>query len=161
MAEQTADGRRQAAEDRRQTAAEVRLEQAKQALRYLREIKLAELESSVKVYHFEDFDSVVLDALHSERRVEEGLQWAAVVKSAVVQSAIYEIAANAVYPMELRQQAGAAFEESLARFGILLRGVQIQRLYDRYNMSESEPKESQELLSRLIDALEEEIGDRR
>ena len=133
----------------------IRLEQAKQALRWLREIKLAELSSGQKIYHFEDFDSVVLHALHSERRVVEGLHLAAVVKSAALQSAIYEMAANVIYPMELREQAGDAFEESIERFGILLRGNQIQRLYDRYNQSESEPVESQELLSRLIDAVEE------
>ena len=132
----------------------VRLEQAKQALGWLREIKLAELETGQKIYHFDDFDSVVLDALHSEVRVHEGLLLAAVVKSAALQSAMYEMAANAVYPMPLRTEAGGAFEESVERFGILLRGVQIQRLYDRYNQSESEPKESQELLGRLIDAVE-------
>jgi len=139
-------------------SADVRLEQAKQALVWLREIKEAELESGVKIYHFEDFDSVVLHALHSERRVAEGLALATVVKSAVLQSALYETVANAVYPMELRQQAGSAFEESITRFGILLRGSQVQRLYDRYNMSELEPTESQELLSRLIDVVEEKVG---
>jgi hypothetical protein len=136
----------------------VRLTQAKQALDWLREIKLAELESGQKIYHFDDFDSIVLDAMHSERRFESGLKLAAVVKSAAVQSAIYEMAANAVYPMEVRNQAGEAFEQSIERFGILLRGNQIQRLYDRYNQSEVEPKESQELLSRLIDAVEQKVA---
>jgi CheY-like chemotaxis protein len=146
----TADGRRQTAEER--------LEEAKQALGWLREIKLAELSGGQKIYHFDDFDSVVLEALRSEVRVQEGLQLAAVVKSVAVQSALYEMAANAVYPMELRNQAGEAFEENIDRFGILLRGQQVQRLYDRYNQSELEPKESQELLSRLIDVVEAKAG---
>jgi len=67
------------------------------------------------------------------------------------------MAANVIYPMELREQAGKTFEESVARFGVLLRGAQIQRLYDRYNQSEHEPKESQELLSRLIDVVKEKV----
>gem|GEM_PF-1882341 len=148
LIQKTADGGRQ-------TAAEERLEQAKQALRWLREIKLAELSTGTKIYHFEDFDSVVLDALSSARRIEEGLKLAAAVRSARLQSAVYDIAANGIYPMWLREQAGEAFEESMERFGILLRGVQIQRLYDRYNASEFEPVESQELLNRLIDVVEE------
>jgi hypothetical protein len=135
--------------------AEERLAQAKQALTWLREIKLAELSGGQKIYHFDDFDSVVLNALHSERRVEEGLQLAAVVKSAQLQSAIYDLAAGAVYPMRIREQAAEAFEESIERFGILLRGQQVQHLYDRYNQSEFEPKESQELLGRLLDVVEE------
>jgi hypothetical protein len=109
------------------------------------------------IYHFDDFDAVVLNALHSERRVEEGLALAAVVKSSALQSAIYDLAANAVYPMALRNQAGDAFEESVERFGILLRGAQIQRLYDRYNQSEHEEKESQKLLGRLIDVVERKM----
>jgi hypothetical protein len=135
----------------------LRLEQAKQALRWLREIRLAELESGVKIYHFDDFDAVVLDAMRSERRFSEGLQLAAVVRSAVIQSAIYEMAANAIFPMWVREQAGDAFEESIERCGILLRGQQIQRLYDRYNASEFESLESQELLGRLLDVVEEKV----
>ena len=98
-----------------------RLEQAKQALGWLREIKEAELESGMKIYHFEDFDAVVLDALHSERRVKEGLALAAVVKSPMVQSALHEMATNAVYPIWLREQAGEALEENVERFGKLRR----------------------------------------
>jgi CheY-like chemotaxis protein len=150
LLEKTADGRRQTAEER--------LEQAKQALEWLRAIKLAELSGGQKIYHFDDFDSVVLEALRSEVRVQEGLQLATVVKSVAVQSALYEMAANAVYPMELRNQAGEAFEQSIDRFGILLRGQQIQRLYDRYNQCESEPKESQDILGRLLDVVEAKAG---
>ena len=151
LIQKTADGRRQ-------TAAEERLEMAKQALRWLRDIKLAELSTGTKIYHFEDFDAVVWNALHSERRVLEGLQLASVVKSSALQAAIYEMAANVVYPIWLREQAAEAFEESIERFGILLRGQQIQRLYDRYNASEFEPIESQKLLSRLIDVVEDKVG---
>jgi hypothetical protein len=150
LLEKTADGRRQ-------TAAE-RLDQAKQALRWLREIKEAELESGVKIYHFDDFDAVVLSAMRSEGRYKEGLDLAAVVKSPVVQSALYDWAANGVYPVALRELAGQAFEKNVERFGVLLRGNQIQRMYDRYNQSEHEEKESQELLSRLIDAVEWKVG---
>jgi hypothetical protein len=82
---------------------------------------------------------------------------AAEVRSAALQAAIYELAANSIYPMTLRRQAGTAFEQSIETFGVLLRGNQIQRLYDRYNQSEHESQESQELLSRLIDVVKEKV----
>jgi len=148
------------ADDRRQTAVEERLEMAKQALRWLREIKIAERESGQKTYHFVDVDAVVLEALHSERRVSEGLQLAAEVRSPVIQMAIYELAANSIYPMRLREQASKTFEQSIETFGVLLRGPQIQRLYDRYNQSEHESKTSQELLSRLIDVVKEKVSEK-
>ncbi|MCL2710524.1 MAG: hypothetical protein FWE95_06565 [Planctomycetaceae bacterium] len=144
--------------DERGGMAATRLEQARQALVWLREIKEVELKpGALKIFHFDDFDAVVLDALHSARRVREGLDLAAVVRSPVLQSAIYDLAANAIYPMELREYAGDAFEQSVQRFGILLRGQQIQRLYDRYNASEFEPRESQVLLGRLLDVVEESV----
>ena len=130
---------------------------AKQALRWLREIKLAELETGTKIYHFTDFDAVVLNAMLSDVRFREGLELAAVVRSPVLQWAIYDMAANAIYPMWVRELAGAAFEESIERFGVLLRGPQIQRMYDRYNASEHESTESQELLGRLLDAVVEAV----
>jgi hypothetical protein len=135
----------------------IRLEQAKQSLVWLREIKEAELKTGQKIYHFDDFDSVVLDAMRSDRRLKEGLELAAVVKSPAVQSALYDWAANGLYPIELRQLAAQAFEQSVERFGVLLRGQQVHQMYDRYNHSEHEPKESQELLSRLIDVVKEKV----
>jgi CheY-like chemotaxis protein len=139
------------------TSPAIRLEQAKQALRWLKEIKEAELKSGVKIYHFDDFDSVVLSAMRSEGRYKEGLDLAAVVKSPAVQLALYDWAANGLYPIELRELAGQAFEQSVETFGVLLRGQQVQRMYDRYNQSEFEEKESQELLSRLIDVVEAKV----
>jgi CheY-like chemotaxis protein len=135
----------------------VRLEQAKQALVWLRETKEAELQSGVKIYHFDDFDSVVLSAMRSEGRYKEGLELAAVVKSPVVQLALYDWAANGLYPIKLRELAGQAFEQSVESFGVLLRGQQVQAMYDRYNRSEFEEKESQELLSRLIDVVKAKV----
>jgi len=140
--------------------ARVRGEMAKQALRWLREIKLAELETGTKIYHFPDFDAVVLDAMRSEVRFREGLALAAVVRSPMLQQAIYDMAANAVFPMWLRELAGDAFEEHVERFGVLLRGNQVQQMYDRFNASEFEPVESQELLGRLIDVVEESARNR-
>ncbi len=133
--------------------AALRLEQAKKSLMWLREI-IRKQESGVKIYHVEDLGQLVSDALHSDARLPEGLELAAVVKSAGAQAAIYEMVASNIFPMELRHKAGEAFEQSVAKFGVLLRGEQVQRLYDRYNDSETEAKDVQDLLSRMIDVVE-------
>jgi len=132
---------------------DVRLEQAHKALGWIKEIVEAAQEGQ-KIYHFEGLEDIVSHALRSDVRIYQGLELAAVIKSGTIQAAVYEIAADAVYPMELRKKASEVFEQSVDSFGVLLRGKQVQRLYDRYNASEFEPKETQELISKLIDIVE-------
>ncbi|MDR1268382.1 MAG: hypothetical protein LBK82_02545, partial [Planctomycetaceae bacterium] len=131
----------------------VRLEQAHKALGWIKTI-VENAQNGQKIYHFDDLEDTVFRALRSDGRIAQGLELAAVIKSGSMQVAIYETAANSLYPIELRQKAADAFQKSLDNFGILLRGQQVQRLYDRYNASEFEPKETQELLEKLIDFLE-------
>ena len=131
--------------------ASLRLQQARQSLAWLKEI----VESPTKIYQIEGLDSVVRRAVHSETKIWQGLELAASIKSGTMQELIYDAAAQAMYPMELRQEAADRFKESVDKFGVLLRGQQVQRLYDRYNASEHEPKESQEVLSGIIDIVEE------
>jgi hypothetical protein len=135
----------------------IRLEQARKSLGWIKTI-LEKNQNGRKIYHFEDLEDTVLRALRSGGRIEEGLELAAVVKSNAMQAAIGETAANALFPIELRQKAANAFKKSIDNFGILLRGQQVQRLYDRYNAGESEPKESQKLLESLIDLVEEKFN---
>lgn len=134
----------------------IRLEQAKKSLQWLEEIVKASQEGK-KVYHFENFDNIIQDALSSDFRLEQGLKLAAVVPSGAIQSAIYELIADSLYPMELREKAFECFKQSIDRFGVLIRGKQAQRLYDRYNASEHEPQETQELLGKTIDLIESKV----
>jgi CheY-like chemotaxis protein len=130
-----------------------RLEQARQALLWLKEIVEAQQQGS-KIYHFDDLESAVLDAVHSNARLPEGLDLAASLKSELMQKTIYDIAANAANAMPVRSTAAAAFERSVETHGVLLRGKNVQALYDRYSASGHEPKESQELLRRIIGVVE-------
>ncbi len=132
---------------------ELRLEQAQKSLDWIREI-VERQQDGPKVFHFENLSDIVAGALRSDVRLQQGLELAVAVKSAGMQAAIYEIVASNVYPMELREKAAAAFEQSIDKFGVLLRGRQVQRLYDRYNGSEAEDQAVQKLLSRMIDVLE-------
>jgi CheY-like chemotaxis protein len=135
----------------------LRLEQAHQALAWITTI-VENSQNGQKLYHFEELEDTVLRALRSNGRIEQGLELAAVVNSAAMQAAIYEVAANSLLNIELRQLAANSFQKSFHRFGILLRGQQVQRLYDRYNASEFEPKETQELLESFINLIEKKTN---
>ncbi|MDR0520428.1 MAG: hypothetical protein LBH00_01095 [Planctomycetaceae bacterium] len=132
----------------------VRLVQAKKALDWIKEIVEQQAGGKAKVFDIPDLESAVLDAVHSEERIEKGLELAAAIKSATLQLTLYNTAANLLLPMEIRKSAADDFRANVSRFGVLLRGKQIQMMYDRYNAAEKEPKESLELLSELIDIVE-------
>lgn len=134
----------------------VRLEQARKSLQWMKSIAEV-VQEGKKIYHFENFDSIVQNALSSDSRIEQGLDLASVIPSETMQSAIYDVIADSLYPMELREKAAEHFKQSIDKFGILLRGKQVERLYDRYNTSEHEPKEIQELLGKVIDLIEEKV----
>jgi hypothetical protein len=132
----------------------LRIQQAQKSLQWIK-IIIENAQNGRKIYHFDDLEHTVINALRSDVRVEQGLELAATIKSNPLQVEIYETAANALHPIEIRQKAANAFKKSVQTFGVLLRGKQVQRLYDRYNASEFEPKETQELLGSIIDFVEE------
>lgn len=55
---------------------------------------------------------------------------------------------------EDRQHLADAFIRSVEKSGSLLTSSEIRLQYDRYNASESQPKSTQELLGRILDAIE-------
>jgi hypothetical protein len=133
---------------------EIRLEQAKKALKWIKQTIII-AQSRRKIYHYENPDELVLRAIHSSKHVIEGLEIATEIKSATMQLAIFDTAADPTLPISIRQQAAQFFETNIKKFGILLRGKQIHKLYDKYNATEFDSKESQELLNRIIDLIEE------
>lgn len=136
---------------------EVRLEQARQALDRLKKIQQAVADGGPEIYRIENLDDIISDALRSDVRLISGLELAASVRSSKAQGAIYDIVADVMYPLDIREKAVEAFTQSVKRFGILLRGKQVQRLYDRYNAGETELKETQELLGRVLDLIEDTV----
>ncbi len=70
------------------------------------------------------------------------------------QNTLIRSASMDVYPIETRQAAAAAFARSVERFGLLLTSDEILLAYDTYNASGQQPKESQEVLGSLLDAIE-------
>ena len=57
-------------------------------------------------------------------------------------------------PIEQRQQAVTAFQAAVKRAGILLTSDEILMQYNRYNASRTQPKETQLLLSSVLDIIE-------
>lgn len=70
------------------------------------------------------------------------------------QRALADIASESSMPIDQRRNAADAFGDSIQNFGTLLSTVEIQRQYDRYNASESQPKESQEILASILNVVE-------
>jgi hypothetical protein len=137
----------------------IRIQQAQKSLQWIK-IIVENAQKGRKIYHFEGLERAATNALRSDVRAEEGLELAAAIKSNAMQAEICETAANSLLPLELRQKAANAFKKSVQTFGVLLRGQQVQRLYDRYNAGEFEPKETQEILGNLIDLVEQKTDNK-
>ena len=70
------------------------------------------------------------------------------------QRQLLDFASENSLPIQQRQQAVDAFKISVKRSGILLTTDKIQLQYDRYNASEVQPKETQNLLGSVLDIIE-------
>ena len=57
-------------------------------------------------------------------------------------------------PIEQREQAVTAFQAAVKRAGILLTTDEILMQYNRYNASQAQPKETQQLLGSVLDIIE-------
>lgn len=70
------------------------------------------------------------------------------------QTALVDVCSQPARPIVDRQAALAAFQAALKRRGIMLTQQQILVQYERYNLSETLDKPTQDILSAVLDALE-------
>jgi hypothetical protein len=70
------------------------------------------------------------------------------------QRALLDLASIGSQPLDVRKAAGAAFRQSVRRFGLRLSPSEIVQQYDRYNKSAQQDKETQRLLAALLDVIE-------
>ena len=70
------------------------------------------------------------------------------------QRALVNLASENGLPVQQRMEASEAFEKAVARGGTLLTKTEIQQQYDRYNASEGQSAESQEILGNILDVIE-------
>ncbi|HBT77527.1 MAG TPA: hypothetical protein DEB39_11545 [Planctomycetaceae bacterium] len=138
----------------------VRLLQGRRALGWIREaVERAGTPDGANVYAFEDIDNLVTRATASATLFFDGVELAAVVPSARMQALLAELTAQPVFDIQTRQFVAQRFLSSIDKHGVLLRGKQVQVLYDRYNASKDQPGEVQRLLAALLDAVEEKTFD--
>jgi CheY-like chemotaxis protein len=130
--------------------AELRLKQAEQAIGWLSQMAA----QPAPLYNVQRAAKVAVLALTVPELAPTTAQLLADLGTAGSQPALVNDASRANLPLELRQAAAAAFRHSVQRHGILLTSGEMLQQYDRYNASEAEPTESQELLASILDTLE-------
>ena len=105
---------------------DLRLEQATKTLRWLVENQ----ENRSRIYHVENLEQLAARAANSRNHAELGYQLLAGIRSNYSQNLLAEIASSVNVPTEKREKAAEAFSQSVKKFGVLIRGVQVQRLLD-------------------------------
>lgn len=70
------------------------------------------------------------------------------------QRLLVDLVSNAMLPTERRKAAADAFGRSVKRFGTMLTTGQIVMQYDRYNASQGQDRETQQLLGSILDHIE-------
>ena len=75
--------------------------------------------------------------------------------SPTAQRSLVDLASVGAQPIGVRQQAAAAFRASVRQFGLRLSPSEIVRQYERYNQSAQQDKPTQQVLSGLLDTMEQ------
>ena len=106
------------------------------------------------IYEFDGVNEFIRKLLSTPALFDQGLEFAAAIKTPYAQKALVELAGDTRFGIDVRSRAVAAFERQLAENGSLLRGPDVVAMYDRYNASENEDVQTQQVLSRLLDVYE-------
>lgn len=97
----------------------------------------------------------LMKALFDKEYSQLSSQILARIGTAEAQSALVDYASQSSLPLPLREAATRAFEESVAKYRILLTQAEILEQYNRYNASESLDQATQQVLGRILDAIEQ------
>jgi CheY-like chemotaxis protein len=133
----------------------VRLERAEQALDWLTQLLQLPSTTHGNVYqelrrssHFAEHTLFQPKLAASSLRLLEHLG------TAGSQVKLADYASDKSLPIENRRKAAAAFVANVKQYGMLLTTAQIRRQYDRYNASESDELQTQQVLGKLLDVIE-------
>lgn len=111
--------------DPRQVPAEVRLEQAKEAVRILCQFR----KTSPNIYQLEDLEDLALRFLVTPHLTDEGLDFAMTVPAKSVQITLSQLTFDHRFELEAREKFLAGLEKHIGEYGLLLRGPDILRLF--------------------------------
>ncbi len=105
-------------------------------------------------YGSRQLESSLIDATRVSELAPAAFALLAELGSAPAQRQLVEIASSLTQPIELRRGAADAFAASVKQSGIMLTRSEMLRQYDRYNDSERQPRDVQQVLASILDTLE-------
>jgi hypothetical protein len=133
----------------------VRLQRAEQALNWL--TQLLQLQSSAQGNLFHELrrnGHIAETTLSQPDLAGASLHLLEQLGTADSQLTLLDYASGKNLPLDSRQMAAKRFASSVNQYGILMTTDQIRSQYDRYNASQSEDRETQQVLGELLDVLE-------
>jgi hypothetical protein len=132
-------------------AAEQRLEQARLAIGWIQQ-RAAQSPQTTSDRRLPQ--ASLIAALNSTDLYTLSVDALALFGTRDAQQALLDAASQNARPLPQRQAAAVAFQQSCARFGVLLTQAQIALQYERYNQSRSLDQATQTLLGGLLDVIE-------
>ena len=131
---------------------EERIEQAKFALDAL--ARLAEHSETYAFYDLIHLDERLGHALDTPGLTTKAAAVLGFLGTSYAQRALLDVANSQFRPLPERQAAATAFDVAVARRGVMLSRKQIRRQYELYNASESLDRDTQQVLSAILDSIE-------
>lgn len=138
---------------RESVSKEQRLTDAWEALTWLD--RLADDRRSFNMYELLGLEPVVVAALNTPDLFTGATKVLAKFGTPRAQSSLVELASDSGLPIDRRRAAANALREAIARRNVQLTNSQIRRQYDRHQRSESLDATTQQLLSSIIDSLQQ------
>ena len=129
-----------------------RVRRAEFALDYL--MRLVEQPERYSFYDVRAQYDVFAHALSNPRMVAKAARALGYLASPAAQLELVTLASRNERPLAERQAAAAAFAAAVQRRGLLLSRAEILLQYDRYNRSATLDRDTQQVLGRILDAIE-------
>ncbi len=118
---------------------------------------LAKISSDPESYRFWNLGShqqALASLLYIPGFAQDASRILSSIGTPLAQRSLVDFASQNSFPLEDRQVVADAFVRSVSRSGTLLTTAEINLQYKRYNASESEPKSTQQILGKILDAIE-------
>lgn len=117
-------------------------------------LKVANNRQAYRFYNLNEHQQRLADMLYASGHSLEAIQLLGRIGSALAQRNLLSFASENEFPIELRQEAVRAFEQAMKRNGVLLTTEEIVLQRERYEASTAESGESQRILGRILDLIE-------
>jgi CheY-like chemotaxis protein len=112
-------------------------------------------QSSKKIYDIRRTQDEVFAAMYAPGLTSRVVAVLANLGTPESQQALVDLACRMTQPIEVRKAAAKAFRLSTKKYGILLTTDSLRQQYDRYEASRQQDLDTQQLLSTILDSIEE------